>query len=458
MESPRRILVIEDNPSDACLLRRWLVIDAPGRYEVVVADRLATAFARLDEGRFDVVMADLNLPDAWGLETVERLTPRLGDVPLIVTTGNDDERAARDAVRAGAQDFLVKGHMDSFLVRRSIEYALERQRLELALEESQGRFCDFATASCDWFWETDAQLRVTYLSEGVERVLGAPPQRFIGSPRPELLVDPPVLDGEGWAEHCEDTDAHRAFQDFEYGARLDDGQIRYIRISAIPFVDRRGAFRGYRGVGSDITERHILEERLARLALHDSLTDLPNRACFEDVLQRAAARAERHGEAVAILYLDLDGFKAVNDSFGHEGGDLLLRAVAHRLLYFTRGEDWVARLGGDEFAHVMVVPLADAFSHATNAARRIIDALGEPLDLPGGTARIGASVGIAVFPVTDSTVAGCVRLADAAMYTAKRAGKSRWAIAPATDEARAATAAPIAPATVDATADITVMA
>jgi diguanylate cyclase (GGDEF)-like protein/PAS domain S-box-containing protein len=423
-----RILVIEDDPADALLLRTWLRGgNSRHRYELAAADCMAGALAELDAHIFDVVIADLSLPDSFGLMTVETLAPRVGEAALIVMSGNDDENAALAAVRAGAQDYLVKGHADEFLVRRAIDYAIERRGLQLELADSQARFRDFAQASCDWFWETDSELRFTYVSDTFEKVTGMSTARLMGHTRAELID---VTATPGWMEHLATVQAQKPFDDFEYRVAATEGErAPYFRVSGVPAFDRTGRFRGYRGVGRDITERKVLEDRIERMALFDPLTDLPNRSFFEDALQRAASLARRRGDAVGILYLDLDGFKAVNDRLGHAAGDALLRVVACRLRACVREEDVVARLGGDEFVVVTNDRLEHAARGSAELANRIIETLRQPIVLPQGGATIGTSVGVAIFPKCDERIEECVRKADAAMYEAKRAGKGCLAFA-----------------------------
>jgi len=184
---------------------------------------------------------------------------------------------------------------------------------------------------------------------------------------------------------------------------------------------------------------HALRESEAR-ALRDPLTDLANRRLFDDLLARALARSTRDGDLVAVHCLDLDGFKPVNDRYGHAVGDAVLREVAGRLAALVRGTDGVARLGGDEFA-ILQVGIADG-SDAVQLAARAAAALAEPFALPAGVVGLGVSIGIALGPVQAQRPGELVRLADAAMYEAKRAGKGGWRLA-APPPAPAATAAPV---------------
>ena len=180
-----------------------------------------------------------------------------------------------------------------------------------------------------------------------------------------------------------------------------------------------------RGIFRDVTARRALEVRLAHQATHDALTGLPNRALFLERLSAALARTNRDGAAVAVLFLDLDGFKAVNDGLGHAAGDLLLAVTARRLLDCIRVGDTAARLGGDEFA-VVLEPLAD-IEGAEVVARRVIAALALPVFVGMGEACVSASIGIAVSAVGD-TADMLLSAADTAMYRAKRSGTSLYVV------------------------------
>ncbi|MET0817294.1 MAG: EAL domain-containing protein, partial [Solirubrobacteraceae bacterium] len=184
---------------------------------------------------------------------------------------------------------------------------------------------------------------------------------------------------------------------------------------------------GMIGISIDVTERHRSEERLAHLAYHDALTGLPNRRNVEEQLGRDLARARREGDAVAVLYLDLDHFKLVNDSLGHDAGDNALREAAKRISGVVRAGDLVARLGGDEF--VLVLPglsadVAEAEAAAEGAAAKVLAALDVPLTVAGEEFQLGASIGIALGPAQGQDAGALLRHADVAMYQAKRSGRS----------------------------------
>lgn len=182
--------------------------------------------------------------------------------------------------------------------------------------------------------------------------------------------------------------------------------------------------RYFIGIVRDITERKLAEEKITHLAHHDHLTGLPNRILFFDRLKQAISLSERNGQKSAVLFLDLDGFKGVNDSYGHDAGDLLLSQVAARLGGIVRASDTVARVGGDEFTFVLNnIGTAD---NVAITADKIITAMAAPFDLDGQSARIGGSVGISVFPDDSCDFDTLLKQADDAMYRAKQLGKNTW--------------------------------
>lgn len=233
------------------------------------------------------------------------------------------------------------------------------RRATLAIEQSEGRFRDIAEASSDWIWETDADLRLTFVSERFAAAVAGGRNSLFGRrideilrPRDDVDVmtsDAIAIDEDPWRPVRE----HRPFRDLQVRYDGASGQ-RICRLAGRPVLGGDGRFRGYRGAATDVTAE-IEANRVARhLALHDHLTGLPNRLLLKDRLEHAIASARRDGGFVAVLGLDLDQFKAVNDTLGHAAGDALLKAAAGRLLETVRGGDTVARIGGDEFTIIQI--------------------------------------------------------------------------------------------------------
>jgi len=214
----------------------------------------------------------------------------------------------------------------------------------------------------------------------------------------------------------------RAFRDFSYRFTRPDGIHRYLRISGEPVFDANGHFDGYRGVGRDVTQAMLAEQKVHELARYDSLTGLPNRNMFLGELERAAMRARRNGETFALCFLDLDRFKTINDTVGHDGGDELLKTMAARLRRTVRESDLVARLGGDEF--VVLLEGSASASDVSFIAHSLKRAIAEPLSIHGRSFLVTGSIGIGLYPADGEDAATLLKHADAAMYLAKEKGKN----------------------------------
>src|SRR2546425_529343 len=289
---------------------------------------------------------------------------------------------------------------------------LKGQQAGESQRESELRFRSLVQMSSDFFWETDAQDRFTEIVQGptyVDTVAGA---------------------GEaGWGELRGMFQARAPFRDFEFGRPWPDGSIRYFSVSGEPRFAADGPFLGYRGVGRDITEIALARERIASLAHSDPLTGLANRTSLSPALEQAVERARRRGAKLAGVFMDLDGFKQINDAHGHDIGDGLLVDVARRLRTVLRASDFVARLGGDEFFVVIEevhdVPAVDGI------ARKLLSELLEPYELASGKrAQITASLGVSVFPDDAGDAQTLMKHADMAMYAAKQAGKNSYRFYP----------------------------
>ncbi len=292
---------------------------------------------------------------------------------------------------------------------------------EKALLISEDRFRHLAALSSDWYWEQDAQFRFTVMSREEGSKNGKILNEYIGRTRWEMPIHVPV---STWNAHKAVLFAHEPFSDFEYKVDVAGYDTRWFSISGEPLFDAHGAFTGYRGTGKDITERIQSEAQMRHMAMHDSLTSLPNRALLNDRLQQAISRAERHAFEVWVLFLDLDRFKPINDSLGHKAGDELLKIVAQRLLTASRDNDTVARLGGDEF--VIVLSDFPAGALTTAIISRILDAIAEPVILEGQHIVISCSIGAAVYPADGANDEELIEHADAAMYHAKKNGRNNY--------------------------------
>jgi len=292
---------------------------------------------------------------------------------------------------------------------------------EAALRESEVRFRDLTELSSDWYWEQDENLRFTQISSKI-REFSMDAEQQIGKTRWETPVE--GVSEEQWRAHRSLLEARQPFRDFVYQRRDDYGELRTISISGRPIFDEHGGFRGYRGSGRDITQQRLSEEKIRHMAQHDALTQLPNRLLLQDRIGQAIAKAKRNDEVLALLFIDLDRFKTINDSLGHAIGDRLLQAVGQRLLACTRAADTVARIGGDEF--VVLLGDLDRPETARHVAQKVLEALAEPLTLDKHNLQVTPSIGIAAYPADGEEVETLMRNADTAMYHAKQLGRNSF--------------------------------
>ncbi len=425
---PIRVLYAERSASDVDLLRRHLARYAP-HIQLDPVSTAQEALARLPPlapARHDVLLLDFHLPGMNAIEVVREVRQARGlELPILVITGHGNESSAVQALKLGATDYLVKH--DDVLQRLpvAIENAWFRAQLERergALRESEERFRQMAESIGDVFWLTDpSRHRVLYASPAYEQIWGDP-------------VAEVYEDWEAWQRRIHPDDRARVRQtiaglrreDYEIEFRIvrADGAVRHLLMRG--YGVRGGAGQGVRRAGlvQDVTLRREQEARIEHLAYHDALTGLPNRLLVADRLQLALAHAQRLQHQVAVLYLDLDRFKVVNDSLGHLAGDALLREVARRLCAALREEDTVGRLGGDEF-QVVLGDIVDAAA-AAHVAEKLMQALAAPFLLEGHEVHVSASLGIALFPRDGASAELLLKYADTALYEAKAEGRNAY--------------------------------
>jgi diguanylate cyclase (GGDEF)-like protein/PAS domain S-box-containing protein len=298
---------------------------------------------------------------------------------------------------------------------------------------------DFAGIASDWFWETDRRHRFIYFSNRMEQVTRLRRADILGRERDIFAAEP---SGPAWQAHLDDLRAHRAFRNFEYHIiRPTDGSVMWLRIAGQPQFDQAGEFTGYRGTGHDITREKMammqLEQSNAALAIrnreldaarqaleqaayHDPLTGLPNRRAFERALEHCLGLA---GGQVTLLHLDLDRFKWVNDTLGHQSGDAVLVTAAQRISAAAGDRGQAYRVGGDEFMVLLTQDIAADLAHEIGTA--IVTALTCPIDLAQRQVTIGISIGIAPGIAGQDTAATVIAHADVALYEAKRNGRNQ---------------------------------
>jgi diguanylate cyclase (GGDEF)-like protein len=443
-----KILIAEDDENSRQLLETVMLGEG---YEVVSFENGLKAFAYLQTEVVDLIISDILMPemDGYGLCRAVKQNHYLQNVPFIfytaTYTSSQDERFA---LSLGATKFLIKPMVMTDLIKvisnvmsaeqrsgapknrglyRGSPLKLDKQHADrvrskldeklielneekLKLMESESRFRDFAEASADWFWESDDQLKINALTGG-----------------PAGLNFYSLADlAEACHSHTSNQmlkalQSHKHFSDFIVHFTDEKGKLIYLRVSGKPVFGNNGNFTGYRGVGRDVSEMMTLNRRVEFLASHDELTGLPNRSLFRQRLEHAIAKAERTSQQVLLLFFDLDHFKLVNDTLGHEAGDQLLIMATKRITEKARATDSLCRLGGDEF--VMVMEGASP-QDGHRLVRDIITAFSTPFEIHQQRVYCTTSIGVSVYPDDTTDPQTLVVYADLAMYRAKQNGRN----------------------------------
>ena len=312
-----------------------------------------------------------------------------------------------------------------FITYGSVADISDHKASQTSLRESEARFRALTELSSDWYWEQDDQFKFTRVDGNLSTNSSLSVDSYIGHTR--WNSDLEGLSKAQWDAHRAVMQAHEIFHDFEMQRRRRDGSLMWVAISGSPIFDAQGRFMGYRGIGRDISARKLAEERIERLAFYDVLTDLPNRRLLMDRLQHALVTSSRDKATGALLFIDLDNFKDLNDTQGHDVGDMLLKEVALRLVASVREADTVARLGGDEFV-VMLQGLdrdaAIATAQVQHVGRKIMSRLNQVYQLGALEHHSTPSIGVTLFEDHHQSLDELLKQADLAMYESKSAGRN----------------------------------
>jgi len=425
-KSLKLLLLVEDNPGDARLLREMLNEAGAHKTEMTQAESMGEAERHLAQALFDIVLLDLGLPDAQGLEAVRRARAIAPRVPLVVLTGLDDEALATRALQAGAQDYLIKGQIETRGLLRALRYAIERKGLEEALFVIKERAQVTLNCIGDAVVCTDVSGNITFLNLVAEKMTGWPWEEAIGRPMGEVFQLQDAMTHEPSPNPMDAAVAQNKTVHPPSNCMLirRDGFETPIEDSVAPIHDREGKATGAVIVFRDVSAARAMAEQMTHSAQHDFLTGLPNRMLLNDRVNQAIALAARHAKKVAVLFLDLDGFKHINDSLGHPIGDKLLQSIARRLVSCVRGTDTVSRQGGDEFV-VLLSEMAQQ-EDAAISALRILDAVAKAHSIDQHDLHLTASIGVSVCPDDGLDAETLIKNADIAMYQAKENGRQSY--------------------------------
>ncbi|HXE36907.1 MAG TPA: diguanylate cyclase, partial [Azonexus sp.] len=566
---PTRVLLVEDEPGDAGLIKDALARSPGQAFVVEWVTQLSAALDCLDKGATDVILLDLSLPDVPGLAAFDQIFKAAPQTLILVLSGASDEEMARQAVQRGAHDYFSKGHIDAHWLPQALRYIMERKAAQGALHDSEERFRAMSDASPLGIFVSDALGECVYTNAAYQKISGLSFEQALGTnwsmaihtedrqrvvtewrdavrgkepfqtevrflrddgslvwtrlnaaamrdgpgargrvQTVEDITERKATDRElelakealfeekeraqvtlnsigdavlctdisgnvtylnmvaetmtGWsAEEAQGRPLTEVFQIIDgtsrqpaenpgwraiaenrvVGLAMDsilirrDGLESPIEDSSAPIHHRDGRVTGAVIVFHDVSESRAMAQKMSHLAQHDFLTGLPNRLLLTERFSRAIGQAQRHRKQVALLFLDLDYFKNINDSLGHEIGDRLLQSIAERLVDCVRTTDTVCRQGGDEF--VILLAEIERQQDAAQVADKLLAALLTPHHIDGHELHISLSIGISIYPDDGTTADAVMQNADTAMYYAKDKGRNNYQFFTADMNARA---------------------
>ncbi|MCK6431765.1 MAG: EAL domain-containing protein [Burkholderiaceae bacterium] len=446
-DSPERPKVLLVDDDEVTLMLTSEALRERG-FEITEASSGERALAILTDWTPDIIVLDAMMPGLDGFDTCQELRTFAGfeNVPVLMLTGLDDDASITRAYQAGATDFFVKSNQWSLLAGR-LRYLLRSARTRIELERSKAKLAraqDLARmGSFDWRRSTSHLAGGLQLAPEGLRVFGFMPHEQVTLRR--LLRMVPGPERRGLLRVLHEVITYASVLAIDVPVTLVDSRQRIVHVEAEPEFNEHGHSVGYTGIVQDVTDRRVAEDRIRHLANFDALTGLPNRRQLIWRTERALDHARRLGHQAALLLIDLDRFKVINDTLGHASGDELLVEVARRLRACVRHSDQVmegalesvgarshrtleavGRLGGDEF--VALLPEVADESDADRVAQRILEAMREPVFVAGQECFVTASVGIAMYPRDGQSVADMMRNSDVAMYSVKSAGRNSSAI------------------------------
>lgn len=428
-----RILIVDDEYRMLTSLQELLNNEG---YQTETALGGITACERLTDTDIDLVLLDLNMNDMNGHEVMNFIAENEIDVATVVVSGESSFSHVSKALRRGAYDYIKKPYDPEELLN-TVNNALQKVMLEKAhavmqvrLKKSEELHRYIVNSSPDVVFMLDKKGCFTFLNKKVQALLGYKKEDLIGK-HYHTIVDPADRDRANYifAEQLgRQTGAWSS--ELRLRMRKETHDARHFEITFFPIENSASAknspdrILGTYGTARDITERKEAEEFINFQAYHDLLTRLPNRALFKDRLNLALAQSKRNNKHVAVMFLDLDRFKIVNDTLGHAMGDRLLQSVALRLESCIRKCDTLSRFGGDEFT--LLLPAITASEDARTIAKKVINVLKEPFKLGDHEVFVGVSIGIAISPTGGETVEQLIQNADVAMYHVKGRGKDGY--------------------------------
>jgi diguanylate cyclase (GGDEF)-like protein/PAS domain S-box-containing protein len=425
MITERNAILIVSDPSSGAARFRDALLATSVRCSIlspsVEAETLRAAWRQ-----HDVVLVDLPSSNGGARQLLSEVRQCNDNPPDVIALGADDDAQGASLLREGASAYILKDRATEGTVVHEVRVVSERRAMSAALAQSEARYKRLLGSVTDYtytvFIENGRAVSSRH-SPGCEAVTGYAPENYEADPNLwyRMIHD---ADRDAVLQMSAQIIAGRTPPPLEHRIVHRDGSVHWIKNTAVTRFDQQGRLTAYDGLVSDITERKQAEEDFRRAAYYDSLTGLPNRELFYDRLQQALVHSKRHEGMIAVMLLDLDRFKEINDTLGHRAGDLLLRSAAERLKGCVWESDTVARHGGDEFTFLF--PGIRQAQDAAIIAKKIIQKLNEGHLLLNEELFITASIGISLYPVDSDDADTLIRFADVAMYQSKAQGGSTY--------------------------------
>ena len=416
-----RILCVEDSEDDAELLLRELRKGgfAPEHCRV---DNEHDMRAALINERWDIVISDYSMPNFDGISALNVLKRHSSDIPFIIVSANIGEEIAVMAMKAGAHDYIMKGKLARLVpaIERELKEAAIRTQHQNA-ENEMRKLTGAIEQTTDAVMICNVQGVIEYVNSGFVRMTGYSKDEALGNSSRFLKSE--RHDDSFYGVMWDTISLGDVFQDVFINKRKD-GSLYYEEKSITPLKNERGVVEHFISTGKDITEQMQTRERLHHLSQHDLLTGLPNRLLFNDRLEQAIPRARRSGNMLAVVLVDMDRFKNINETLGFECGDHMLQAVGGRLLSSTRDGDTVARLGDDEFA--IVLEEIQQPEDIPKIIEKVFSALSQAYYIDDHELFISSSIGISVYPSDSDRSETLVQYADVAVHHAKESGSNNF--------------------------------
>jgi diguanylate cyclase (GGDEF)-like protein/PAS domain S-box-containing protein len=435
----QKILIVDDDAIVLKSLKDLLAVRGFNNPSTAIGGQ--EAICQLDQNDYDLVILDLHMPYVSGHDVMQHIRTNKIDTSVIIVSGETSFEAAKKACSQGAYDFLRKPYTTDELII-TVNNALKEKQLhkqnifiQKQLSESEKLHRYIVNTSPDIIYILDQDGHFTFINERIESLLGFSKEEIVGK-HYSFLVHNDDMEQAKYVFN-ERRIGTRATKNIELRLKCkNDGKSRHfnshtlpIELSAMGMYSNEDTsdnnYMGTYGVARDVTERKVAEETISFQAYHDLLTKLPNRALLNDRLSLAINQAKRDNDKLAVMFLDLDRFKNINDSLGHMIGDELLQQVSTRLKECIREGDTLARFGGDEFT-LMLPKLTNAREDSCKLAEKITNTLKKPFYVDGHELYVSASIGVALYPQDGTNIESLIKHADVAMYHVKGQGKNGY--------------------------------